>query len=49
MTTNFVITSRFPGHAKVAFEYRGIGLQGSTRRIMHDRAAFQYHNAIGQP
>src|SRR5258707_10729637 len=32
-----------------ALEYRGIGLQGGTRRVMDDRAALQYHNAVGQP
>src|SRR6266446_9193858 len=35
--------------AQEAFEYRGIGLQGGTRRIMDDGAALQYHNAVGQP
>ena len=37
------------GDAKIAFEHRGIGLQRVACRIMHDRAAFQYHNPIGQP
>src|ERR1700730_7076855 len=32
-----------------AFEYRRIGLQGGTRRVVNDRAALQYHNAVGQP
>src|SRR6266403_2401850 len=35
--------------AQETFEYRGIGLQGGTRRVMDDRAALQYHNAVGQP
>src|SRR5689334_315924 len=37
------------GNAEIAFEHRGIGLQRVAWRIMHDRAAFQYHNPIGQP
>src|SRR6201991_1449612 len=43
------LTPRRTGDAKVAFEHRGIGLQRAAIRIMNDRAAFQYHNAIGQP
>src|SRR5713101_3141399 len=35
--------------AEKAFEYRGIGPQGGTRRVMDDRTALQYHNAVGQP
>jgi hypothetical protein len=37
------------GDAEIAFEHRRIGFQRVARRIMHDRAAFQYHNPIGQP
>ena len=40
---------RGAGDAEKAFEYRGIGLQGGARRIVNDRAALQYHNAVGQP
>src|ERR1700680_3829307 len=39
---------RGPRDAEEAFQYRGIGLQGGTRRVMDDRAALQYHNAVGQ-
>src|ERR1700730_12402661 len=35
--------------AEQAFEDRGIGFQGGTRRVMDDRAALQYHNAVGEP
>src|ERR1700676_3720583 len=35
--------------AEEALQHRGIGLQGGTRRVMDDRAALQYHNAVGQP
>src|ERR1700694_1311619 len=35
--------------AEEAFVYRGIGLQGGTRRIVNDCAALQYHDAVGQP
>src|ERR1700682_2810369 len=35
--------------AEKAFEHRGIGFQCSTRRIVDDRAALQYHNAVGEP
>src|ERR1700761_4499586 len=35
--------------AKVAFEHGGIGLQCAAVRIMGDRAALQYHNAVGEP
>ena len=27
----------------------GIGFQGGACRIVNDRAAFQYHNAVGEP
>src|SRR6266567_1489868 len=40
---------RSPRDAEKAFEYRGIGFQGGTRRIVDDRAALQYHNAVGEP
>src|SRR3984957_1789479 len=40
---------RRPGDAKKAFQCRGIGFQGGTRRIVNDRAALQYHSAVGQP
>jgi hypothetical protein len=35
--------------AEKAFEYRGIGFQGGTGRIVDDRTALQYHNAVGEP
>src|SRR5262252_360369 len=35
--------------AKVALEHRGVGFQRATFRIMGDRTAFQYHNAVGEP
>src|SRR6516165_6596455 len=37
------------GHTEMALQHCGIGLQRLARRIMHDGAAFQYHNAVGQP
>src|SRR5262245_22260816 len=37
------------GDAEIAFEHGGIGLQRVACGIMHDCAAFQYHNPIGQP
>src|SRR5207302_5648282 len=40
---------RSGGDAEKAFEYRGIGFQGGTRRIVNDRPALQYHDAVGQP
>ena len=44
-----VFSVRGAGDAEIAFEHRGIGLQRAARRIMDDRAALQYHNAVGQP
>src|SRR5882757_5076421 len=35
--------------AEIALQHRGIGLQRVACRIMHDRAALQYHNTVGQP
>src|ERR1700761_4985309 len=40
---------RGAGDAEIAFEHRGIGFQIGARRVVHDRAAFQYHNAVGKP
>src|SRR5260370_13450279 len=40
---------RSPRNAEKAFEYRGIGFQCGTGRIVDDRAALQYHNAVGEP
>src|SRR5579862_2277168 len=37
------------GHAEMALQHRGIGLQRLAWRVVHDGAAFQYHNAVGQP
>ena len=37
------------GDAEIAFEHRGIGLQRLAGRIVDDRAALQYHNAVGKP
>src|SRR5207249_7455380 len=34
---------------EIALQHGGIGLQRTAGRIMHDRAAFQYHNTVGQP
>jgi hypothetical protein len=41
--------SRLPRHTEKALEYRGIGFQGGTRRVVNDRAALQYHNTVGEP
>jgi len=38
-----------PRNAEKAFEHRGMRFQRGTRRIMDDRAALQYHGAVGQP
>src|SRR6266481_6271866 len=35
--------------AEKAFKHRGIGFQRATGRVVDDRAALQYHNAVGQP
>ena len=43
------LTSPGTGDAEIAFEHRGIGLQCAAFRIVHDRAALQYHNAVCQP
>ncbi len=40
---------RGPRDAQKALEYRGIGFQGGTRRVVNDRAALQYHNTVGEP
>src|SRR6267142_6970096 len=40
---------RSPRDAQKALEYRGVGFQGGTRRIVNDRAALQYHNTVGEP
>ena len=40
---------RGAGDAEKAFQHRGIGLQRAACRIMDDRAALQYHNAVGKP
>ena len=40
---------RGPRDAEEAFEHRRIGLQRGAGRVMDDRAALQYHNAVGQP
>src|SRR4051812_22150705 len=37
------------GDAEIALQDGGIGLQRLTGRIMHDRAALQYHNPVGKP
>jgi hypothetical protein len=36
------------GGAKIALEHRGIGHK-VRRRVVNDRAALQYHNAVGKP
>ena len=48
-TPEFELMCRGARDAEIAFEHRGIGLQGGARRVMNDRAALQYHNAVGQP
>src|SRR6201999_944482 len=37
------------GTAEIALEHRRIGFQRGACRIVNDRAAFQYHNTVGQP
>jgi hypothetical protein len=37
------------GDAEKAFQDGGIGFQRTACRIMDDRAALQYHNAVGKP
>src|ERR1700692_2828610 len=44
-----ILMCRGARDAEEAFEYRRIGFQGGTRRVVDDRAALQYHNAVGQP
>src|ERR1700741_3292235 len=43
--------SMFSGtsHTQMALQHRGIGLQRLARRIVHDAAALQYNNAVGEP
>src|SRR5690348_16346480 len=35
--------------AEIAFEHGGVGLERGACRVMRDRSALQYHNAVGQP
>src|SRR5579859_4438308 len=49
MTAKVLASSRLSGYAKVAFEHCGIGLQRAAFRIVGDRTALQYHNAVGKP
>src|SRR3981189_1706713 len=44
-----ILMCRGARDAEEAFEYRRIGFQGGTRSVVDDRAALQYHNAVGQP
>ena len=48
-TPKFLLMRRGARDAEVAFEHRGIGLQRGAVRVMDDRAALQYHNAVGKP
>src|ERR1700732_4149441 len=43
------LVRRGSGNAEIALKRGGIGFQGAACRIMHDRAALQYYNAVGQP
>src|ERR1700720_404384 len=43
------LVRRGSGNAEIALKRGGIGLQGVACSIMHDRAPFQYHDAVGQP
>src|SRR5690348_7094853 len=49
VNSQMLFVCRRARHAKVALEHRGIGLQRAAVRVVGDRAAFQYHNAVGKP
>jgi hypothetical protein len=41
--------SRLSGHAEIALEHGGIGPHLGAGGGVHDRAALQYHDAVGEP
>src|SRR5882757_2480911 len=43
------LMSRRTRDAEIALQHRGVRLQLGARRVVHDRAALQYHNAVGEP
>jgi hypothetical protein len=44
-----LLSSGLSSHAQVTLEHDGIGPHLGAGRVMYDRTALQYHDAVGKP